>query len=62
VSDGGAGFDPATVLRDENLAHGLSYIRQRLQMFGCRLEVESGAKRGTRVSMDCPMGALGAPS
>jgi two-component system CheB/CheR fusion protein len=62
VSDGGAGFDPATVLRDENLAHGLSYIRQRLQMFGCRLEVESAAKRGTRVSMDCPLGASGAPS
>jgi two-component system CheB/CheR fusion protein len=55
VSDKGKGFEPETVLQEENLAHGLITIQHQLRLFGCALALESGNGKGTRVTIDCPV-------
>ena len=55
VSDEGGGFDPST-LEDGDVAHGLVNVRQRLMLFGCGMKVDSGKGRGTRITIDCPLG------
>lgn len=56
VVDEGAGFDPQQVLRDQGLAagHGLISARQRLQLIGGRLKIESTPGQGTRATIYTP--------
>ena len=54
IIDGGKGFAPAAVLEEENVAHGLMNARQRLMLYGCSMDVDSGEGRGTCVTIDCP--------
>jgi signal transduction histidine kinase len=67
IEDSGVGFDAETVLKGEPRASGgfgLHSIRERLDLFGGRLEVESHPGDGTRAKIVVPihqdMTALGA--
>jgi len=53
VSDGGSGFDPATLSesRSPDTALGLINIRERLEYIGGELNIESAPGCGTRVSL-----------
>ncbi len=51
IEDDGAGFDPAAVVRGAGLAN----MSRRLTAIGGRLEVETRAGAGTRVSGDVPL-------
>lgn len=56
VSDDGAGFNPAEPRQDRAMAtgFGLFSIRERLEMFGGRMEVDATVGRGTRVAITAP--------
>ncbi len=54
VSDQGQGFDSSTVLGDAKVAHGLLSVRNRLDLLGCQMEINSKPGAGTRVSINCP--------
>jgi signal transduction histidine kinase len=53
VADDGPGFDPETATG--NGALGLSGIRERVEMLGGRVEIDSGAGRGTTVTARVPL-------
>jgi signal transduction histidine kinase len=56
VADDGAGFNPAEPRQDRAMAtgFGLFSIRERLEMFGGRMEVDATVGRGTRVAITAP--------
>ena len=54
VSDGGQGFDPATVMSEAGASHGLLDIRQRLEPVGCQMEISSRPGAGTCIVIHCP--------
>jgi PAS domain S-box-containing protein len=51
VSDDGRGFDPA----DQNSGFGLRGMRERVDLLAGRIEIDSGAGRGTRVVASLPL-------
>jgi two-component system sensor histidine kinase UhpB len=57
VVDGGRGFDAQAVLagRDGESGSGLRGMRDRLELFGGRLELTSAPGRGTRVAATVPL-------
>jgi two-component system CheB/CheR fusion protein len=55
VSDGGQGFDVAAVQAGREEGFGLANIRERLSLFGGRLEVSSRPGEGTRVTVYSPV-------
>ena len=56
VSDAGAGFDPgALAVGEEGAGSGLRGIRDRVDLFGGRLEVRSAPGRGTVLEVDLPL-------
>jgi signal transduction histidine kinase len=54
VSDNGHGFDPA-VARDSG--YGLRSMRERAELIGGRLTVDTGLQEGTRVTVELPVEA-----
>lgn len=54
VRDQGAGFDSAKVMDDPTLAHGLLIVRQRLNLLGCSMEINSQPGEGTEVIIEVP--------
>jgi len=59
VSDNGIGFDPQAVWDSADRSgrgFGLFSIRQRLDLLGGRLEVDSGSGRGSRFTLVLPAG------
>jgi len=56
VSDNGSGFDPSTVAAD-NL--GLKIMRERADVSGACLSIESAIGQGTVVSLHWPCNAAG---
>src|SRR5207244_4026607 len=54
VGDGGVGFDPAAVAARSG---GLSGMRERAELLGGTLMVESATGRGTRVTARLPLAA-----
>lgn len=54
VSDPGNGFDPAKVMSDPKIAHGLLIIRHRLNLLGCSMDVQSQPGKGTGVIIEVP--------
>jgi two-component system sensor histidine kinase DegS len=52
VDDNGKGFDPDSILQSNNL--GLKLIRERAEMLGGSLEIDSNIGKGTRVSFAVP--------
>jgi PAS domain S-box-containing protein len=55
ITDGGTGFDAQTVMADPQTAHGLMIIRDRLNLMGGTLQIESAAGKGTRARIEFPM-------
>lgn len=55
VSDEGAGFDPSRLLpAGDGCGFGLFSIRERIGLFGGRLEIDSAPGRGSRVMLTVP--------
>jgi signal transduction histidine kinase len=52
VSDNGRGFDPSTPARS---GYGLLGMRERAELIGARLTIDSGPGDGTRVIVDLPL-------
>ena len=65
VSDDGRGFDPERALAagEHDATLGLRGMRDRAELFGGRLEVESSARAGARIRVILPLngGAPGTP-
>ena len=57
ISDGGKGFEVATVMNDSTSAHGLLMIQDRLRLMGCTIDITSEPGQGTQVIIEAPMGA-----
>jgi signal transduction histidine kinase len=60
VRDDGRGFEPAGARSDEKL--GLASLRDRAQLVGGRLQIESPPGKGTTVSVTAPLWEQGAPA
>ncbi len=59
VSDEGVGFDPTRHLPDTaETGFGLFSIRERLEAMGGRMEIDSAAGHGTRITLQAPLGQL----
>jgi two-component system sensor histidine kinase DegS len=56
VEDNGSGFDVEEVLQaaEESKTVGLSTLRERVEMLGGELQMESGIGRGTKISLEIP--------
>ena len=55
VRDDGHGFDPSSVADDR---HGIVGMRERIEMLGGSLKVESGPAEGTRIDVTVPLEGL----
>ncbi len=55
VKDDGHGFDPSSVADDR---HGIVGMRERVEMLGGSLKVESGPGEGTRLDVTVPLEGL----
>ena len=58
VEDNGQGFDPQTLTDGQHKSIGLSTLKERMELLGGQLEIESQPGHGTRVVMDVPVGEL----
>jgi PAS domain S-box-containing protein len=56
VADEGAGFDPATLEEGAEGGLGLPSVRERLELVGGRLTVESAPGQGTLIAVTVPVG------
>ena len=54
VSDGGKGFDARATMEDVNVAHGLLVVKDRLNLLGCEMHVNSTPGEGTWIVIDVP--------
>ena len=54
VRDYGKGFDSASVMRNPQTAHGLLIIRERLNLLGCTMEINSQPGIGTEAIIEVP--------
>jgi two-component system CheB/CheR fusion protein len=54
VEDEGRGFDPTTLEPDTEGGFGLFSVRERLRLFGGRLEIDSAPGEGTRMTAVIP--------
>lgn len=54
VRDQGKGFDNTEVLSNPKIAHGLLIARHRLNLLGCKMEVNSQPGKGTEVVIEVP--------
>lgn len=63
VADEGAGFDPEVVFAatDEGMSFGVRTLRERVEIFGGSLEVDSRPGDGTRITLVMPV-AIGSES
>lgn len=52
VSDNGKGFDPASIASSGHM--GLKIIRERVEMLGGYMEIDSGVGRGARIAFQVP--------
>ena len=53
VSDSGVGFAPASLERSEGL--GLVSMRERLDLLGGEISIQSQLWQGTRIDVRCPL-------
>lgn len=61
VEDNGKGFDVAAILAQEDEHHlGLRTLKERVELLGGNLEVESTPGQGTRVGVELPVGRVNA--
>lgn len=53
VSDNGVGFDPTTILKTSGL--GLKIIRERVDMLGGKMEIDSSVGSGSSIAISVPI-------
>lgn len=53
VSDNGIGFDPAAILKTSGL--GLKIIRERVEMLGGKMDIDSAPGHGSSISIQVPI-------
>jgi two-component system CheB/CheR fusion protein len=58
VRDRGTGFDSLNVMNNPQIAHGLLVIRDRLNLLGCKMELNSQPGIGTEAIIEAPYGML----
>lgn len=56
VEDNGKGFNPETLTDGKQKTIGLSALKERIELLGGALELDSQPGQGTRVVMDVPVG------
>jgi two-component system, chemotaxis family, CheB/CheR fusion protein len=56
VRDRGAGFESMDVMNNPQIAHGLLVIRDRLNLLGCKMEINSEPGIGTEAIIEVPYG------
>jgi two-component system, NarL family, sensor histidine kinase DegS len=56
VEDNGKGFDPAVALSGQQKTIGLAALKERLDLIGGQLQIDSQPGQGTRVTMEVPVG------
>jgi signal transduction histidine kinase len=56
VEDNGKGFDPVAALNGQQRTIGLTALRERIELLGGQLQVDSQPGQGTRVIMEVPVG------
>jgi two-component system sensor histidine kinase DegS len=58
VEDNGSGFDVEEVMQavEQHKKVGLSTLRERVEMLGGQFHIDSGIGRGTKVSLEMPVG------
>ena len=54
IVDHGKGFEAEKVLKDPKATHGLIDIRNRLNLLGCEMKIESHPGEGTQVLIEVP--------
>jgi two-component system NarL family sensor kinase len=54
VADEGSGFDPTLLDSGEDAAFGLRTLRERVDIFGGAVEVDSQPGQGTRITLVMP--------
>jgi two-component system sensor histidine kinase UhpB len=61
VEDDGRGFDPGNASRDavELQRLGLLGIRERAELLGGDVQIESAPEKGTRLKVSIPLGGTG---
>ena len=61
IEDDGRGFDPGHAARDavESQRLGLLGIRERVELLGGQVQIESAPEKGTRLQVSIPMGGTG---
>jgi signal transduction histidine kinase len=55
VEDEGCGFDPDAIASDDGVHFGVQSIRERLELFGGRLEIDSAPEEGTCATVFAPL-------
>jgi two-component system sensor histidine kinase DegS len=58
VEDNGKGFDVASALSNSQKGIGLNALKERVDLLGGHLEIESQPGQGTRIVMEIPSGQL----
>ena len=56
IIDDGRGFDPGVVREGANRSFGLRFMRERAELIGARLELQSNPSAGARVCVTIPAG------
>ncbi len=56
IIDDGRGFDPGVVREGANRSFGLRFMRERAELIGARLEIQSNPSAGARVCVTIPAG------
>jgi signal transduction histidine kinase len=59
IRDTGHGFDSQAVMANPQAAHGLMIVRDRLNLMGGKLDVQSLPGNGTQVQIDFPLDKSG---
>lgn len=58
ISDEGRGFDPTTLSVKQEGGFGLFSIRERLDLFSGRMEIQSAPGQGTHITLTVPVGVV----
>jgi two-component system sensor histidine kinase DegS len=57
VEDNGKGFEPGQVLAASHKTSGLAALKERMDLLGGQLAIDSQAGQGTRVTLTVPAGS-----
>ena len=56
IEDNGKGFDPTAALSSQQKTIGLATLRERIELIGGQLQIDSQPGQGARITMEVPVG------